>query len=304
MVDVEIIARGFGFPEGPVALADGSVVITEINGGKITRVQADGTVTPLGAAAGGPNGLALGPDGALYLCDNGGARYLSGHFMGMGPSDDYNGGSIQRVDLATGERRVLYADVDGNRLFAPNDIVFDRQGGFYFTDLGKRHKRHRDHGGLYYAQPDGSSVKEIAYPILSANGVGLSPDERTVYVADTESARLWAFEVEAPGVLRPSVFPAAHSGRCIGSVLGPARFDNLAVTASGNIVVATLGTGFLSVFAPDGQLVDELRMPDSHPTNICFGGADMRTAWVTLSAAGELGRLTWHEPGLRLNFQQ
>lgn len=80
MVDVEIIARGFGFPEGPVALADGSVVITEINGGKITRVWADGTVTPLGAAAGGPNGLALGPDGALYLCDNGGARYLpQGH---------------------------------------------------------------------------------------------------------------------------------------------------------------------------------------------------------------------------------
>ncbi len=304
MVDVEIIARGFGFPEGPVALADGSVVITEINGGKITRVRADGTVTPLGAAAGGPNGLALGPDGALYLCDNGGARYLPGHFMGMGPSDDYNGGSIQRVDLATGERRVLYADVDGNRLSAPNDIVFDRQGGFYFTDLGKRHKRRRDHGGLYYAQPDGSSVKEIAYPILSANGVGLSPDERTVYVADTESARLWGFEVEAPGVLRPSVFPAAHSGRCIGSVPGPARFDSLAVTASGNIVVATLGTGFLSVFAPDGRLLDELRMPDSHPTNICFGGADMRTAWVTLSAAGELGRLTWHEPGLRLNFQQ
>lgn len=307
MADIEIIARGFGFPEGPVALADGSVVITEINGGKITRVAADGSVTRLGAPAGGPNGLASGPDGALYLCDNGGSFYAPGHFMGLGPAADYAGGSIQRVDLATGERRMLYSEVDGHRLSAPNDIVFDKQGGFYFTDLGKRYKRHRDNGGLYYAQPDGSSVREIAYPILSANGVGLSPDERTVYVADTESARLWAFEVVSPGVLKPAVFPVPHSGRCLGGLGGlggPPRFDSLAVTASGNVVVATLGTGFLSVFAPDGRLLDEVKMPDSHPTNICFGGPGMRTAWVTLSAAGELARMTWPEPGLRLNFQQ
>ena len=304
MTQIEIVAQGFGFPEGPVALADGSVVVTEINGGRISRVAADGAVTRLGTPAGGPNGLALGPDGGLYLCDNGGAYYSPGHFMGIGPSADYTGGSIQRVDLATGERRVLYTEVDGNRLSAPNDIVFDRQGGFYFTDLGKRHKRHRANGGLYYAQPDGSSVREIAYPILSANGVGLSPDERIVYVADTEGARLWAFEVQSPGVLKPTVFPAHHSGDCIAGLSGSARFDSLAVTESGNIVVATLGTGFLTVFAPNGKLLDEVKMPDSHPTNICFGGPDMRTAWVTLSAAGELARMTWNEPGLRLNFQQ
>jgi len=304
MTNIEIIARGFGFPEGPVALADGSVVITEINGGRISRVAADGTVSLLGTPAGGPNGLALGPDGALYLSDNGGARYLPGHFAGMGPSADYTGGSIQRVDLQTGERRMLYSEVDGHRLSAPNDIVFDKQGGFYFTDLGKRHARHRGNGGLYYAQPDGSFVQEIAYPILSANGVGLSPDERTVYVADTEGARLWAFEVQSPGVLKPTVFPVHHSGRCIAGLPGSARFDSLAVTDSGNIVVATLGTGLLSVFAPDGALLDELKMPDSHPTNICFGGPEMRTAWVTLAAAGELARMTWGEPGLRLNFQQ
>ncbi|GAC1343347.1 MAG: SMP-30/gluconolactonase/LRE family protein [Acetobacteraceae bacterium] len=304
MPEIEIIASGFGFPEGPVALADGSVVITEINGGRISRIAADGAVTRLGTPAGGPNGLARGPDGALYLCDNGGALYLPGHFMGMGPSDDYDGGSIQRVDIATGERRVLYTEVGGHRLSAPNDLVFDKQGGFYFTDLGKRHKRHRDNGGLYYAQPDGSSVQEIAYPILSANGVGLSPDERTLYVADTEGARLWAFAVQAPGVLKPAVFPAAHSGACIAGLPGPARFDSMAITASGNIVVATLGTGFLSVFAPDGRLLDEVTTPDSHPTNICFGGPDMRTAWVTLSAGGDLGRMRWPEPGLRLNFQE
>jgi gluconolactonase len=303
-MDIEIIARGLGFPEGPVAMGDGAVILTEINGGRITRVAPDGTVTRLGEAAGGPNGLALGPDGALYLCDNGGSRYLPGHFMGMGPAADYAGGSIQRVDPVTWERRLLYSECDGHRLSAPNDIVFDRQGGFYFTDLGKRYPRSRDHGGLYYALPDGSSIREIAYPILSANGVGLSPDERTVYVADTEGARLWAFAVQSPGVLTPGEFPAAHGGRCIGGLPGHARFDSLAVTAAGNIAVTTLGTGFVTVFGPDGRVLREVKMPDTHPTNICFSGPDMRTAHVTLSAKGELARMTWDEPGLRLNFQQ
>lgn len=304
MADIEIVAEGLGFPEGPVILGDGSVVLVEINGGWITRIAPDGTKTRLGQAAGGPNGLALGPDGALYLCDNGGSRYVPGHSMGVGPSDDYAGGSIQRVDFATGARTKLYTEVDGERLSAPNDLVFDKQGGFYFTDLGKRYKRHRDNGGLYYAQPDGSSVKAVAYPILSANGVALSPDERTVYVADTEGARLWAFDIVSPGVLKPGAPFAPHGGRCIAGLPGRARFDSLAVTEAGNIAVATLGTGFISVFSPDGALLDEVKMPDSYPTNICFGGPDMRTAWITLSDGGKLARTTWNEPGLRLNHQQ
>jgi gluconolactonase len=302
--EIRILARGLGFPEGPVAMADGSVVLTEINGGRVTRVGADGQVTRLGPASGGPNGLAMGPDGMLYLCDNGGSRYLPGQFMGQGPSDDYEGGCVARVDPKTGARTVLYTHVNGRRLSAPNDLVFDRQGGFWFTDLGKRYATHRDNGGLYYAKPDGSSVVEVAYPILSPNGVGLSPDERTVYVADTEMARLWAFDVEAPGVVRKHPFPSPHGGRCLGGIGEFCRFDSLAVEASGNICVATLVTGLITVFAPDGRVVREVAMPDSHPTNICFGGADMRTAYVTLSGNGELAVLPWPEPGLKLNFQR
>ena len=97
----------------------------------------------------------------------------------------------------------------GHKLSAPNDLVFDRQGGFYFTDLGKRYAHQRDHGGLYYALPDGSKIVELVHPMLSPNGVGLSPDEKTVYVADTESSRLFAFDVVAPGVLRKEPFPVA-----------------------------------------------------------------------------------------------
>ena len=288
-----------------MALADGSVILTEINGGWVTRVGADGTVTRLGQPAGGPNGLAMAPDGALILCNNGGSRYLPGSFMGHGPSDDYVCGTVERVDAGSGARHVLYDACNGHKLSAPNDVVFDRHGGCYFTDLGKRYDHSRDHGGLYYAMPDGSSVREIAYPILSANGVGLSPDERVVYVADTESARLWAFDVESPGVLTKHPFPSPHGGRCVGGLGGEfARFDSLAVLASGNIAVATLVTGKITVFAPDGRVLEQVAMPDSHPTNICFGGADMRDATITLSGNGELGRMRWAEPGLRLNFQR
>jgi gluconolactonase len=302
MAELRILAEGLRFPEGPVAMADGSVILGEIAGSRVTRIAPDRGKAPIGAAGGGPNGLALGPDGALYLCNNGGGLYPPGSFLATGPAPDYQGGYIQRIDPRTGETRVLYRECNGHRLSAPNDLVFDRQGGFYFTDLGKRYTHQRDHGGIYYALPDGSRIVELSYPMLSPNGVGLSPDERTLYVADTESSRLFAFEITAPGVIRTEPFPAPYGGRLVCGLGGFQRFDSLAVAASGNICVATLVTGRITVIAPDGRVVEEVAMPDVYPTNICFGGADLRTAYVTLSATGRLAAMDWPEPGLRLNF--
>ena len=302
MDDVTILATGLGFPEGPVACPDGSVVLTEIRHARCSRVTPDGKVSLFSDCGGGPNGLAIGPDGGFYLCNNGGSRYVEGHSMGMGPHPDYRHGSIQRLDPKTGAATLLYSHVDGQPLSAPNDLVFDTAGGFYFTDLGKRYSRHRDHGGVYYAQPDGSSIVALAYPMLSPNGCGLSPDGRTLYVADTEGARLWAFEVQGPGRLKPKVEFAPHSGRVVAGLGGKARFDSLAVMASGNIAVATLSTGCITEISPAGDIVRAVAMPDRFPTNLCFGGPDMRTAYVTLSDSGRLGMLRWPEPGLKLNF--
>ena len=156
------------------------------------------------------------------------------------PHPDYKDGSIQRLDAKTGEAKTLYIECDGHKLSAPNDLVFDKQGGFYFTDLGKRYARHRDHGGVYYALPDGSKITCLAYPFLSPNGCSLSPDGKMLYVADTESAALWAFDIEGPGVLRKPTGHAHHSGRVIGGVVSPARFDSMAMLENGNICVATL----------------------------------------------------------------
>ena len=302
MTDVKILASGFGFPEGPVVMPDGAVILTEIRNGRCSRVTPDGKVTVFSGNGGGPNGLGVGPDGALYCCNNGGSRYVEGLSMGQGPHPDYKGGSIQRLDRASGKATLLYAECDGHKLSAPNDLVFDKQGGFYFTDLGKRYARHRDHGGVYYALPDGSKIVCLAYPFLSPNGCALSPDGKVLYVADTESASLVAFDVEGPGVLRKPKGHAPHSGKVLGGVPGPARFDSIAVLADGNIVVATLNTGKITEFSPAGAIVREVKMPDVYPTNICFGGADMRTAYITLSDKGQLGVMQWPTPGLKLNF--
>ena len=80
------------------------------------------------------------------------------------------------------------------------------------------------------------------------------------------------------------------------------RFDSLAVEASGNIAVATLITGHITVVAPDGRVLRQVTMPDVYPTNICFGGPEMKTAYISLSASGQLGVVEWDEPGVKLNF--
>ncbi len=301
IAEVKILATGLGFPEGPVVCPDGSIILTEIRNNQLSRVAPDGSLSVFSRCGGGPNGLAFGPDGALYLCNNGGSRYVEGHSMGIGPHPDYKFGYIQRIDPNTGEAKTLYTEVGGHTLSAPNDLVFDSHGGFYFTDLGKRYARHRDHGGLYYALPDGSKITEIAYPMLSPNGCGLSPDGMTLYAADTEGARLWAFDIDTPGVLRKPLPHMPHSGHIIAGLPGNARFDSLAVMANGNIVVATLNTGYITEISPAGDIVRAVKMPDAYPTNICFGGPDMRTAYITLSDSGRLGSIAWPEPGLRLN---
>ncbi|MGZ8286271.1 MAG: SMP-30/gluconolactonase/LRE family protein [Allosphingosinicella sp.] len=301
-MDLELVAEGLEFPEGPVAMADGSVVVAEIKGGRITRVGADGSKEVLAETGGGPNGLAVGPDGALWIADNGGA--FSWHDeMGLtipGPTPpEHEGGSIRRFDFASGRLETVYESCDGRRLIGPNDLVFDDAGGLWFTDHGCTTADGRRFGALCYAAADGSKVSRRRDQLLAPNGVGLSPDGRIVYVADTWLQRLWAFDVEAPGVLAPPS-PIAP-GRVVANLPGYQLLDSLAVEEDGRVCVATLVNGGITAIAPDGSF-EHFQVPDPVCTNICFGGEDMRDAWITASGTGRLYKTRWPRPGLKLAF--
>ena len=181
------VAQGLHFPEGPVAMADGSVVLVEIRRGTLTRVTPDGRRQTIAELGGGPNGAAIGPDGAVYVCNNGGAwDWQEGevHLPDGPPAQPYRGGSIQRVDLRTGKFSTLYDECDGKPLNSPNDLVFDSTGGFWFTTLGYSDGENRRLGAVYYARPDGSKIIRWRSELISPNGIGLSPDERKLYMAD------------------------------------------------------------------------------------------------------------------------
>jgi len=303
-----VVATGLQFPEGPIAMPDGSVVLVEIRRQTLTRVGTDGRAEVIAHLGGGPNGAAIGPDGLCYVCNNGGFRWHSagGLTLPGGQGDDYTGGRIERVDLATGRVERLYDAVDGFPLRGPNDIVFDAHGGFYFTDLGKGRSRDLDRGGVYYGRADGGGVKKVLYHLMTPNGIGLSPDGRTLYVAETETARLWAWKIRAPGEVDPTPADSPNGGRMLWASPTFVRYDSLAVEAGGNVCVATLHDAGVTVISPAGGRVEfvPVSSDDFLVTNLCFGGPDMRRAYVTCSGSGKLVELDWARPGLKLLQQR
>ena len=128
--------------------------------------------------------------------------------------------------------------------------------------------------------------------LAGATGVSLSADGEHVYVADTHQARLWRYDRKV-GEQRPEWIATAP---------GPVGFDSLAVTAAGNICVATIYEGGITTIIPDGTLRKYDIPGERYVTNIAFGGEDMRDAWITLSTSGRLVRLRWDEPGLELHY--
>lgn len=300
MSDIEIIATGLQFPEGPIAMPDGSIILVEIQRKTLTRCW-KGKSEVIAQLAGGPNGAAFGPDGAIYITNNGGFEYhnVGGLNIPGHAAKDYDTGRIERVDINTGKVDRLYEGVNGYRLSGPNDLVFDKSGGFWFTDLGKNYARTTDRGGLYYAKPDGSLIKEAAYGFVGLNGVGLSPDENTVYAAETETGKLWGFDIIGEGEVTKS--PLGPPGRCVAVPASHVFYDSLAVQANGDVCVATILNGGITTIKPDGK-TSHTALPDPLVTNICFGGADLRDAYITLSGTGQLIKVRWPEAGLKLNF--
>ncbi|MEZ5743201.1 MAG: SMP-30/gluconolactonase/LRE family protein [Sphingomonadaceae bacterium] len=278
---MECIAEGLAFPEGPVVMADGSVIVVEMMAARITRCW-NGRRETICEIGGGPNGAAIGPDGALWVCNNGGI------WTSQTPGD----GRIERVDLSNGRVERVYDRCDGKPLWAPNDLVFDATGRVWFTAHGNPFAELRPAGGLFTATADGSEITAVNRQSIAYNGVGLSPDQTHVFVADTLQARIYRYDNRAE----------AQEPHYVTTAMGPVGFDSLAITAAGNVCVATLHEGGISTVTPDGKCTKYAIAEEPYVTNIAFGGSDMRDAYITLSSTGRLVRMRWDEPGLSLAF--
>lgn len=303
MPEIRELARGLRFPEGPVWLPDGSVIVVEIAAGRVTRIGPEGRQEVVAAPGGGPNGAALGPDGRLYVTNNGGSftwHEVGGLLVPGTTPPEHAGGRIERIDLGSGEVEVLYEACDGRRLRGPNDLVFDGHGGFWFTDHGTTRERTRDRSGVFYARADGSAIREVIFPLDAPNGIGLSPEGDRLHVAETHTGRVWSWDVPRPGEVAASPGFGPAGGTLLAGLPGFQLLDSLAVDGEGFVCVATLVNGGITSISPDGARVEHVPLPDPLVTNLCFGGPGLRTAFCTLSGTGRLVSIPWPRAGLAL----
>ena len=227
-----MLAEGLGFPEGPVAMGDGSVIFVEIRAGRLSRVDRQGSLSVVAEVGGGPNGAAVGPDGAVYVCNNGGFSRRNRAVP-----------SIQRVDLSTGDARTVYTGLDDRPLKSPNDLVFDSVGNFWFTDFAD--------GAIYYATPDGGSLTLALEGLNGPNGIGLSPGGDVLYWAETYTRQVHRRRLSAPGVMVDSPpFDVQSLMRgltldrwtVVAGLPGVEELDSLAVEAGGRCASAPSST--------------------------------------------------------------
>jgi gluconolactonase len=319
--EFRVLATGLEYPEGPVYQSDGSVMLVEIHKGTLTRVSTDGTTQTVANLGGGPNGAAVGPDGAIYVCNDGGLAWIQipatpktlAVLVPTGQPPDYTGGSIQRVSGNT--FTTLYSQCNGNRLCSPDDLVFDATGNFWLTDWGKQRATDRDITAVYYAQPDGTKIVQAIPQRSAPNGIALSPDDSRLYVAETYARWILYWELSAPGVIKPNPLTLDGSYLLTADIPGQGTLDSMAVDEEGNVYAATMLPqgpnpaipGGITVISPKGKILDFIELmvegkPEPLPSNLCFGGPDRRTAFITLAGTGRLVACEMKIPGKPLHF--
>jgi gluconolactonase len=319
--DFRVVADGLGYPEGPVYQSDGGVLLVEIYNGNLTRVNPDGTKQVVAKLGGGPNGAAVGKDGAIYVCNDGGLDWMQIPATpktlpllvpGLQPAN-YVTGSIQRVTGST--FTTLYSQCNGTRLCSPDDLVFDDDGNFWFTDWGKQRPADRDITSVYYAWADGSQIVAKIPGRSAPNGIALSPDDKRLYVAETYARWILYWELSAPGVIlrNPNTFDGSYL--LTAAIPFQGTLDSMAVDEKGNVYVATMlphgqdpaVPGGITVISPEGKILDFIELmvegkPEPLPSNLCFGGPDRRTAFITLAGTGRLVACEMKIPGKPLHF--
>jgi gluconolactonase len=283
------------FTEGPAVAPDGSVFFSDIQGNRICKLSPAGELSVFREDAGRANGNMFDRAGRLVTCE--GAEF--------GPGGRRR---LTRTDLGSGAVTVLTERYEGKRYNSPNDLCIDTSGAIYFTDprYGDQSGREIDVEAVYRLAPDGSvrrilSQQEIQKP----NGIAIAPDDRTLYVVDSNPAaggnrKVWAFHLDAAG--NPSGQRLIHDfGRGRGG--DGMRLDvqgNLWIAAGINVHRGRPGESLdvpagVYVVTPEGNLLGRIPIPEDTVTNLTFGPPERKTLYVT--AGRNLYRLPVHVPG-------
>ncbi|MCX6878931.1 MAG: SMP-30/gluconolactonase/LRE family protein [Verrucomicrobia bacterium] len=264
---VEKLGGDFQFTEGPVWVAAKSALLfSDIPANRIVRFQ-DGKFTTFREPSRNSNGLTLDKQGRLIACEHGSRR-------------------VTRTE-ADGTITVLAARYEGKRLNSPNDVVVRSDGAIYFTDPPygvKQEERELDFQGVYRLSPDGKALTLLVKDFVKPNGLAFSPDEKILYVNDTEGGHLRAFDVAPDGTLSNSrIFAKTPSA------------DGMKVDSAGN-VYCTSATGVMG-FDATGKHLGTFTMAEQ-PANCAFGDADWKSLYMTCRTG--LYRVRLAVPGSRV----
>lgn len=265
--EIELVADGFDFPEGPCFDADGTLYLTQCNNGWIARV-AGGEWENYVHTGSTPNGAAFDETNVLWIAEAGTNQLLR-----------YDGEEL--VEIA--------GEWDGRPLQKPNDLVFHPDGTVFMTGPGGSGGEEAV-GKVYHVTRNGG-LRVVADGLAFPNGLGLSEDASQLYVVETRKNRVLVYDVGDEGGLEgPKEFAEMPGG--VGG-------DGMALDVDGNLYVAHYGMGEIAVFAPDGARIDTLPAGGERPTNVAFGGDDMCELFVTEVETGAVYRLRPGVEGLR-----
>jgi gluconolactonase len=243
------LAGGFVFTEGPAADATGNVYFTDIPNNRIHQWSVDGVLSTVRENSGGANGLFFDRKGALIACEGGNRRLVS-----LDPQ---------------GRVTVLADQIEGKNLNSPNDLWIDPKGGIYFSDprYGNREGMELKES-VYYLSPDRTKLTRVIDDLVKPNGLIGTKDGRTLYAADRSNKpedKNYAFDIRPDGMVANKRF------------FCPEGADGMTIDCEGNVYVTRDG---VSVYNPAGKKIATIDVPEK-PSNVCFGGKDRRTLFIT-----------------------
>ena len=245
--EIEQLAGGFAFTEGPACDAEGNVYFSDIPNNRIHKWSLDGKLTTFREQTGGANGLYFDREGNLLACEGGNRRLTS-----ISPD---------------GKVTVLADGYQGKKLNSPNDLWIDPKGGVYFSDprYGKQDGLEQDGFHVYYLPPDGKPLVRVLDNLVKPNGVVGTTDGKLLYVADAGDSKTYVYRIQPDGSLTAR------------KLIAPVGSDGMTLDERGNLY---LTRGVVHVYSPDGKNLATIKLPEA-PANVCFGAEDRRTLFIT-----------------------